>query len=384
MNNNLLKYIKKYSDISIEEKDVTEVDILIFSQIPYLDLNNVFKKNDECIKLSDLWNLAINQNLKSKGLSQKNAFKIMDIISKEKRYKDLILKNYEYVLEEDTQFGAITVVTPNNKIYVAFEGTDTTLWGWKEDFKLTYIYPTPSQTLAAKYLNNTIKILGQEVIVCGHSKGGNLALVGSMKVNFFKKHKIKKIYSFDGPGLKEKEFKSLNYKIIRKKLINIIPNKSLVGILLEQENIKVIKSRGIGLFQHDPMTWQIEDTKLKPDVQDKISKILDETINDWLSKHNYKEREEIIEGVFGVLEKANVQDFSTIKENKLEVIQNIVKEAIDMDDETKKVILMSIKLLMTDISTDIINDSKKELKELEEKYIETKEKIKKHIDNIKL
>lgn len=201
---------------------------------------------------------------------------------------------------------------------------------------------------------------------------------------FFQKTQDKKIYSFDGPGLKEKEFKSLNYKIIRKKLINIIPNKSLVGILLEQENIKVIKSRGIGLFQHDPMTWQIEDTKLKPDVQDKISKILDETINDWLSKHNYKEREEIIEGVFGVLEKANVQDFSTIKENKLEVIQNIVKEAIDMDDETKKVILMSIKLLMTDISTDIINDSKKELKELEEKYIETKEKIKKHIDNIKL
>lgn len=384
MNNNIFKYIKKYGNKTTNDKEITEIDILIFSQIPYLDLKNIFKTKEEKVKLSDVWNSAVSQNALVKNTSQKNAFKIMDTISKETRYKDLLLKNYEYILEEDTQFGAITIITPNNEEYVVFEGTDSSLSGWKEDFELTYIYPTKSQTLAAKYLSDEIKMLGPKIIVCGHSKGGNLALSSSMKVNIIKKQKIKKIYSFDGPGLKKEEFKSLNYKLIRNKLINIIPNQSIVGILLEQENINVVKSIGLGFAQHYPTTWQIEEDHLKKDNQDKISIILDDTISEWLSKHNYKERKEIIEAVFGILENSNIKDFNDIKENKLEVTTNIIKKAIEMDEGTRKLILMSIKLLMSDLSEDIITDSKKELKELEEKYIKTKEKIKNYISNINL
>ena len=378
MNNNLFKYIRKYGNKTFEEKPVTTVDILIFSQIPYLDFSNIFTSKKECIKLSDLWCRAINQNIKTKGLPHKNAFKIMDMLSTEKRYKDLLLKNYTYYLAEDTQFGAISVIVPNDSVYVAFEGTDGTVWGWKEDFKFTYEYPTEAQKLAAKYLNKTIKLFGPKVVVCGHSKGGNLALVGAMKTNIFKKHKIKEIYSFDGPGLKKKEFNSLNYKVIKNKLINIIPNLSLVGILLEQENVKVIKSRGIGLLQHDPTTWLIEDDELIPTIQDKLSKRLDDSITNWLEKHNYKERKEIIEGVFGIFEDAGISNFYDIKLSKLELVNNVIKATRDMDEETKDVIMTSIKLLIRDFGNDIINDGKQEIKEEIEKYIEMKENLKKY------
>ena len=307
-----------------------------------------------------------------------NTFKIMDMLSTEKRYKDLLLKNYTYYLAEDTQFGAISVIVPNDSVYVAFEGTDGTVWGWKEDFKFTYEYPTEAQKLAAKYLNKTIKLFGPKVVVCGHSKGGNLALVGAMKTNIFKKHKIKEIYSFDGPGLKKKEFNSLNYKVIKNKLINIIPNLSLVGILLEQENVKVIKSRGIGLLQHDPTTWLIEDDELIPTIQDKLSKRLDDSITNWLEKHNYKERKEIIEGVFGIFEDAGISNFYDIKLSKLELVNNVIKATRDMDEETKDVIMTSIKLLIRDFGNDIINDGKQEIKEGIEKYIEMKENLKKY------
>lgn len=383
MNNNMFKYIKKYGNKTFEEMPVTEVDILIFSQIPYLNFNNIFKSEEECIKISDLWTNAINQNLNPKGISHKNAFKIMDELSTSKRYKDLLVKNYVYHLSKDTQFGAISIIVPNDSLYVVFEGTDGTLWGWKEDFKLTYAYPVEAQLLATSYLNKVIKLTGPNVVVCGHSKGGNLALVGAMRTNIFKKHKIKNIYSFDGPGLKKEEFKSLNYKLVRSKIINIIPNLSLVGILLEQENLNVIKSRGIGLLQHDPATWQVDDDKLIEAVQDNLSIRLDENINSWLEKHNYQEREEIIEGVFSIFEDAGINNFYDKQTNKIELIQKIIKSTLDMDKETKEIILTSIKLLVTDFGTDLINDGKKELKELEEKYLEAKEKIIKHLDKIK-
>lgn len=357
--NNLFKYIKKYGKMTFEEKAVTDIDILIFSQIPYLNYNDIFSSNNNEIKISLLWEKAKKNNIKPVGLASKKAFKIMETLYTQERYKDLVLKNYVYHIADDTQFGAITIKGPNNSIFIAFEGTDDTLCGWKEDFKLSYLYPTESQKLAAKYLNNTIKIFGPGVIVCGHSKGGNLALVGAMNTNIFKKGKIKKIYSFDGPGLKDEEFASLNYKLIRSKLVNIIPNASLVGVLLNQENVTVIKSTGIGILQHQSTTWVIDEDKFELATQSKLSKKLDVSISKWLSKHDYQEREKIIVGVFSIFENANIKKLSDIKVNKLESVYKIIKSSKNISNETKTVIRTSIKLLATGFGTEIINDNPK-------------------------
>lgn len=371
--NNIFKYITNYGNLTFEEKPITEVDILIFSQIPYIDFTSAFETPTEEIQLADLWKKSRKNNLKTMGFGHKVAVKILDIISTKKRYKDLILKNYIYHLAKDTQFGAIQIIVPNDYTYIVFEGTDNTIWGWKEDFKLAYTYPTDSQKMASSYLNNNIKIRGPKVVVCGHSKGGNLALAASLNTNIIKKTKIHKIYSFDGPGLKEEEFRSLNYKLIRNKLVNVIPNLSLVGVLLNQENVKVIKSRGIGFYQHDVTTWITEEDHLKQAIQDKLSKRLDESISNWLSKYNYQEREEIIEGIFSIFESSGIKTFNDI--NTLEEIYKIIKSSLDMSKETRDVILTSIKLLATGLGTDIINDGKKEIQDNIEKYF-GKEKIK--------
>lgn len=370
---NIYKYIREYKDITFEEHPVTELDILIFTQIPYIDFSGSFENKEEEVTLSVLWERAKKQNIKTMGFGHRVALKMLDEISSTKRYKDLILKNYIYCLAEDTQFGAISIVVPNEYTYVIFEGTDNTIWGWKEDFKLAYMYPTESQKMAAKYLNDNIKLNGSKVVVCGHSKGGNLALVGAMNTNILKKTKIHKIYSLDGPGLKNEEFRSLKYKLVRKKLVNIIPNASLIGVLLKQENVRVVKSRGLGLLQHDVITWVIDDDKLKPAVQDKLSIRLDESISKWLDCHNYSEREEIIEGIFSVFESSNIKTYTDI--NSLEEIYKIVKSTLDLSEDTKEVISTSLKLLMLGIGTDIINDTLEELEENVEKYFGKNGKI---------
>lgn len=373
--NNIFKYIREYGEFTFDEKKVTEVDILIFSQIPYLNFEGFCSPSLDGTALSTLWEDAKKINTGTLGIAQRNAKKMLDMLSTKRRYKDLVLRDYVYYLQGGVQFGAISVVVPNDYIYVAFEGTDGTIWGWKEDFELSYTYPTGSQKMAADYLNNIIKFNGPKVVVCGHSKGGNLALVAAMNTNFVKKTRIEKIYSFDGPGLRREEFRSLNYKLTRNKLVNIIPNLSLVGILLEQENVTVIKSNGIGIYQHDVSTWTIDGDKLKRTVQDSLSKTLDESIARWLYKYNYEERKEIIEGIFSILEEANIKSIYDIQENKIKSVYAILKSSIDMSKETRDVILDSMKLLVSDVGNDIVNDGKKMFHDSIDKYFKDRKEV---------
>lgn len=373
--NNIFKYIREYGEFTFDEKKVTEVDILIFSQIPYLNFEGFCSPSLDGTALSTLWGDAKKINTGTLGIAQRNAKKMLDMLSTKRRYKDLVLRDYVYYLQGGVQFGAISVLVPNDYIYVAFEGTDGTIWGWKEDFELAYTYPTGSQKMAADYLNNIIEFNGSKVVVCGHSKGGNLALVAAMNTKFMKKTKIEKIYSFDGPGLRREEFRSLNYKLIRNKLVNIIPNLSLVGILLEQENVTVIKSNGIGIYQHDVSTWTIDGDKLKRTVQDSLSKTLDESIARWLYKYNYEERKEIIEGIFSILEEANIKSIYDIQENKIKSVYAILKSSIDMSKETRDVILDSMKLLVSDVGNDIVNDGKKMFHDSIDKYFKDRKEV---------
>ncbi|MGM9834368.1 MAG: Mbeg1-like protein, partial [Bacilli bacterium] len=276
-----------------------------------------------------------------------------------KRYKNGKIYNYQYNTNYDMQFCAMELELPTKEVVVSFEGTDHTIAGWKEDAILSYKYPTESQVLAGIYLNEAIKNTKEKVIVCGHSKGGNLALTGSMRTNFFRKHRIKKIYSFDGPGLKESEFKSLAYKSVKKKLHNIIPDTSLVGVLFEQENLDVIKSNQKGLWQHSAVTWMIDNDKFIRTEQNRLSIELDKVINSWLKSYNYEERELIVDNFFHLLEEANI---TTLTEINLKSIFEMVRVSKSLDKKTKQVIFHGIRVLLGGIGSTFVNDEITKLK----------------------
>ena len=66
----------------------------------------------------------------------------------------MILTGYVNQLntEEEKQFSAITILMPDDTMYVAYRGTDNTIVGWKEDFNMSFQALVPSQIDAAKYL----------------------------------------------------------------------------------------------------------------------------------------------------------------------------------------------------------------------------------------
>lgn len=106
--------------------------------------------------------------------------------------------------ETEKQFSAITVILPDNTIYVSYRGTDNTLIGWKEDFNMSFKSHIASQISAKEYLENIAKKYpNKKIRIGGHSKGGNLAVYASIFADSEVKKRIINVYNNDGPGFNE-------------------------------------------------------------------------------------------------------------------------------------------------------------------------------------
>lgn len=352
---NYFAFIDKYGKVSYKDKKETEIDILLFSQLAYLPMDNIDFKNNQKYTLEEIATNIDRSVFLESLIAQRNALKLLDTIKDLPRFKEIKVTDYSYIMDENSQFGAVTFILPNKKIVIAFQGTDNTIAGWKEDAILSYKYPTTSQELAGRYVEKIISKYKRSVIICGHSKGGNLALVGAMRTTILKKLAIKEIYSFDGPGLREKEFNSNQYKQVRKKLHNIIPDESMVGVLFNQENLDVIKSDAKGIMQHATTSWQVEDDRLVRTNKSTLSDNLDKAIYDWLSNYDLEQRKLIIDEAFGLLEKSNIKRVSDISDNYLRSFLEVLKATETLENQTKVVIFNCLKLLSTTLSKTLIN-----------------------------
>ena len=352
---NYFAFIDKYRKVSYKDKKETEIDILLFSQLAYLPMDNIDFKNNQKYTLEEIATNIDRSVFLESLIAQRNALKLLDTIKDLPRFKEIKVTDYSYIMDDNSQFGAVTFILPNKKIVIAFQGTDNTIAGWKEDAILSYKYPTTSQELAGRYVEKIISKYKRSVIICGHSKGGNLALVGAMRTTLLKKLAIKEIYSFDGPGLREKEFNSNQYKQVRKKLHNIIPDESMVGVLFNQENLDVIKSDAKGIMQHATTSWQVEDDRLVRTNKSTLSDNLDKAIYDWLSNYDLEQRKLIIDETFGLLEKSNIKRVSDISDNYLRSFLEVLKATETLENQTKVVIFNCLKLLSTTLSKTLIN-----------------------------
>ena len=242
---NLFDYIDNYKDYTFLDKGFNEVDNVIFSCLAYVDYNFIVSTNKSnkltLRQVADKYFSVHKKQPKIDMLAVKEAVKILKKIKDTIRYKDVLMYSYKYIGNENSQFSALTFQISNNLCYVAFEGTDQLISGWKEDCKMAYEFPVDAHKYAIKYLNRNFLFNNKRLIVGGHSKGGNLALVSSMCCNYFVKNKIITVYSNDGQGLRKAQIESNKYSSIKDRLVHIIPQYSIVGLLLRHdENYTVI------------------------------------------------------------------------------------------------------------------------------------------------
>lgn len=349
------QYLKEYGKFTFLEEEFNEVDAVILSLISYIDFSGIVPKIKKGkILLKDAASKYFRKNSKKEinnnMIAVKSAIHLLEKLAKTKRYQDLYLYNYYYKVTFDMQFGAICIMLPNKNVYVSYEGTDSYVSGWKEDCMFTYMFPTDAQKEAVNYLNKVIGFFSSKIYVGGHSKGGNLALVASMYCKPLIRHKIKKVYNHDGPGLLDKEFESKEYERIAPKLVTYVPKYCLVGMLLRHtDNYVVVDSKNKSIFQHDASSWITEKNRFKRTEISDFSKRVEHGVINWLEKHDNKKRKDFVNNLFTVFNKAGIYDLKQFKESKINSIVKILKEMKNLDKESRDMIIECFKNLYAEI-----------------------------------
>ncbi len=329
----------KYYDYTFEEREFNEIDNVILSMLTYVNYKDIVSETKKKISLEEVAKIFFDKYTKSDidkyFPSDKEGVRLLKEVSNKKRFKDIKLFNYAYRYNDGSQFSAVTFDLGNNYYYVGFEGTDELVSGWKEDCKMSYEFPVEAHTLAKKYINK-FTISNAKLIVGGHSKGGNLALVASMYANFFVKMRIKKVYSNDGPGLRQKQFESKRYKKIENKFIHIIPNSSIVGLFLKHKNsYRVVRSNVPGFLSHYPGSWQINYNTFERAKLSRFSRVFDEGFSKWLNKYDEGERELFVESIFSILADYNINTLLQFKKN-YKLIFNVLKSTKGINPVVKE------------------------------------------------
>ena len=119
-------------------------------------------------------------------------------------------------------------------------------------------------------------------------------------------------------------------------------------MLFEQSmDYRVIKSRALGLLQHDPYSWKVCYGRFV-DIEQVLGsqRIVDETLNEWILSLNEEQIRVFVDTLYQVLcstQKDNLLAFTTDLGNSIGSILGAIKE---VDEETKQMIGATLKELM--------------------------------------
>lgn len=356
---NIEDYITWRGDLSFKRAHLNEVDNLILAELAYLEFDDCFYRG---ITIKEVITNYLKKNseteiLKKFPLSQ-NPLSFYKKLANSIRFGSLKIVNYENNIsnELEEQFSAMLIELNYFTAFVAFRGTDSSLVGWKEDFNMSFMLPVPSQEAALNFVNKSINFKYQNIYLSGHSKGGNLAVYSGVLAKKSIKKKIVKIYNNDGPGFDENFITRKEYLEMLDKIITIVPESSIIGMLLEhKEKYKVVKSTAYGLWQHDALSWIVEHDHFEISHLDENTIKINQAISQWLKKISKEEREMFVNTVYDILKNNNiltVEDLINLKTYKLTLI---LKSFLMLDSDIKKMVFKFVKDLFAEAKDNFEN-----------------------------
>lgn len=342
---NIYDYLNWRGDITFDRCGLGEVDNLLFSMLVYVNFQGIVPSDphDVGITLRDAakeFFFSYNDDEKYPlGLIiPKEIITVFRRLADTPRYADLYLTGYvnEICEERDMQFSAITVRLPQGDTVVSFRGTDDTLVGWKEDFKMLYMSEVPSQRKAVEYLNRLPDGDGGLYVV-GHSKGGNLAVWSSVHAERRVRDRIVCVYSNDGPGFSREMLQTEAYRHLRDRLVFLVPQSSLVGLLFFNDGKhEVVKSRARGVYQHNPLMWDIMGHAfVRAEVLDAKAKKTEALLRERLERMNMDERKQLVDLLCDLLDAGGAKTLVEFNEGKLHRAFTMVRAITELDKERK-------------------------------------------------
>jgi len=372
---NVVDYLHWRGDLPFSQNRFNDVDALILAMLSYLPFKGIVPGVNEKAKVSlketaqryfsehpshkdDPENIELTvSSSMDEGLMQ-----LLKMASQSARFGDMHLSRYQEKTDFDAgqQFAALTFSLPNIKRHkvIAFRGTDNTLIGWKEDFEMAYMQEIPAQESARNYLKRATGFFSGRVSICGHSKGGNLAVYAASCLNRMERTRVSRIINFDGPGFNFSLHPSSSFSHSKAKVVNYVPEESVVGMLMGTVGRReVITSTAKAIYQHNPISWEVKRKEFNPGDLSETAKWLEQTLETWLAELSIEKRKAFIDALFDILG-ASEGKIIDPKEG-LKDINQMIKKFANLDEETRKM-LFEVFTSITSQAKDTISKAIKE------------------------
>jgi hypothetical protein len=341
---NIFDYLSWRGDLTFEHSPFNPVDNVILSQLTYLAWDGIVPGPDEETEITLAQAAEIyTKKLADNALNGPVIFKedpfFINVLSRTDRFKNC--KLYDYVnqvdIVQEKQFSALCI-NLGTSTFIAYRGTDVSVVGWKEDFKMSFSAAIPAQIEAVSYLEKAAGKTTGPLLLGGHSKGGNLAIYAASSCAKAIQDRITVIYSNDAPGFHSLFFESDGFREVCQRIYSFVPQTSVIGLLFEHENdYSVIKSTQKGIFQHDQYTWEVtHNDMVRVDSVDQGSRFINKTLREWIRSLDDEHIRVFSDTLFGVLNNAEIKSFTEFGEDWFKAAGRIIQSYGNVDPDTKK------------------------------------------------
>lgn len=347
---NLITYVQQYGAQTFEDKSLTDIDVLVLTEIAYLPFDEIVPKSfdvTEAISLNQLGKefekIKEKEHENNPFMITSERIELLEVVSKSQRYKDIKVFGFMNDIDDELtkQFAAVCYQWEEESRWIIFRGTDESLTGWKEDFMMTYSDLIPAQTDAIEYLRKQAELFSGSLNISGHSKGGNLSLYASAMQEETVQDRIKQIYCWDAPGVHRSILGTEGYQRVVSKAKRYIPQDSIVGMMLEsQVPYHIIESQGSGISQHSALMWNIEEDHFVELTElTKNSQLTDQTFKQWTEVVSDEDLKLFFDTFFELIFEMGVETVNDVYYNFRMYMQKFFEKAYQMDPEKREVLL---------------------------------------------
>lgn len=352
----LLDYLDWRGDLSFALDPVNEADLYLISKIGCPDLTGLVPADGREVPLKEVVDGYRAQTEKSGAplgvatspLVMESFYRLPTV----PRFRSLTLSGYWRIDDHENteQFSALTVRIPDGPRCVTFRGTDDTLHAWKENFHMAVMDTVPAQADALRYLLWAMAAYEGSFIVCGHSKGGNLAVYAASLLPQKMQDRIIAVYDFDGPGFQDAFLKQDGYRRILPRLHSIVPENSIVGMLLSTgKEPEVAACDSFGAKAHDGFTWKVLGTGfVRARGLSSSSVLFNRAMDETVAHMSQQEREAFIEDLFDIMTSTGAFTLTDLTEMRLRSALDLVR-SLGRDKEVQKFALNMLSNSLTDI-----------------------------------
>ena len=312
---NIVSYVKRNQSL-MNDEDINNADALILSWLSYFNYADYLKFSSLKISAIEGKYTLPKKEMYQDAFMPRNSYQLFTCLKASPRFSSLTLSDFSNIKDEDKceQFAAITICLNPNLYFISFRGTDPSFLGWEEDFKLAYLPFTASQIDGVSYVEQEIdKHPKAMFLLGGHSKGGNVAIYAGSLLPLEKQKKIKRIYSFDGPGFPSSFFEETGYASIKDRIRKIVPSSSFVGFLFNNKYpYQIIKSQAVVFLQHNPFCFVMKGNDfVAKNKRSSFSLKSEYVMTNWINNLDIEERERYIKIIFIALNKLKIRDFNS-------------------------------------------------------------------------